>query len=125
MSWPDWTELTELIKALGALLWPIAILILIFVFQKEARGLVRGRKLKKGKLFGQEFELEEDLNRLDQTTKGLAETPLVASLPAGPQPTQPAGPSPADIQQQVYDVTRQVLTEAGSSPKAALMLLAA
>jgi hypothetical protein len=45
-------------------------------------------------------------------------------LPASPQATTPATPSPEDIQREVFDVTRQVLAEAGSSPKAALMLLA-
>src|SRR5437016_9031082 len=127
MSWPDWTELSDFIKALAALGWPVALIILLFVFKKEVKGLVSGRKLKKGKLFGQAFELEEELNRLEQSTKGLEERAAAAPVPPAAEQPAPERPSLTqdEIQQNVYDVTRQVLAEAGTSPKAALMSLAA
>jgi hypothetical protein len=53
------------VKALAALGWPICIGILIFVFKNELRALVAGRKLKRGKLFGQEFELRTQPARSD------------------------------------------------------------
>lgn len=124
-SWPNWDQLAELIKATATALWPVVIFGLIWTFRKELRGLVSGRKLKKGKLFGQEFELDNDLNQLNQSTKDLAEAPLVSPVATPTTTTQPPPPALTDVQQQVFDVTRQVLAEAGTSPKAALMTLAA
>ena len=123
LPWPTWGEFSELIKAFSSLLWPVVVLVLILAFKNDLRALLANRKLKRGKLFGQEFELEEELNRLDQATKQLAETPPpppeeegppTPALPGGGPPPQPEPPS----------VARQILAEAGSSPKAALMLLA-
>ena len=61
MSWPDWTELSDFIKALAALGWPVALIILLFVFKKEVKGLVSGRKLKKYVPIYEEFAVDEDL----------------------------------------------------------------
>jgi len=113
----------EVLKALAALLWPVAFLYLIYTFKDDVRRLVAGRVLKKGKILGQEFELEAQLDQLEKKTEALPEA--YAVMP-GPAPTQGQGVPPlTDIEREVFDVTRQVLIEAGTSPKAALMSLAA
>jgi hypothetical protein len=121
VPWPTWTEATQVIAAAASLLWPVAIIFLVVVFRKDVRALVSGRKLKRGKLFGQEFELEEQLNKLEEQTKTFTQIDAAPLPEPSPLPETPA-PS---AQQQVLDVVRQVLTEAGTSPKAALMSLAA
>jgi uncharacterized protein YutE (UPF0331/DUF86 family) len=118
-----WGELTELIKALAALAWPIIVLILVLMFKGRVRDLLSNRRLKRGKILGQEFELEEELNRLEQNTTPYA-TPY-ATIPASPSSEPAQAEWQAEVQRQVYDVTRQVLAEAGTSPKAALMSLGA
>src|SRR2546425_10821529 len=93
MSWPNWTELIQLIAAISSLLWPVAIIVLIVVFRNNVRALISGRKLKRGKFFGQEFELEEELDRLEQETEGLAEATVVIPPPAAPQEPAQGAPS--------------------------------
>lgn len=114
---------TELAKALASLAWPLGFLLLIYLFKEDVRALIRGRKLKRTKILGQEIELEDEINQLDKAAKRLPETipppPPPEEPPAMPIPGAPPLPPTAP-----RDVTRQVLTEAGTSPKAALMLLA-
>jgi hypothetical protein len=52
----------------------LVILLLLLVFKRTLMGLVSERKLKRGKLLGQEFELEEELDRLQEVTRPLATT---------------------------------------------------
>ncbi len=48
--------INELILALAQLLWPIVTLIIVFVFRSDIAALLR--RIRKGKLFGQEMELD-------------------------------------------------------------------
>lgn len=114
-----WGELTELIKAFASLAWPTSVFVLVLMFKGELSALLSSRKLKGGKILGQEFELEEALNRLERDTTPYA----TMSTSAFPEPVQAEGQ--AEVQPQVYDVPRQILAEAGTSPRAALMALAA
>lgn len=119
LPWPTWGEFAELLKALSSLLWPVVILVLIVAFKNDLRRLISNRRLKRGKLFGQEFELEEQLDRLQREAEQLPPPPPPQAeppTPAVPGETPPPRPDP-------LGVTRQILTEAGTSPKAALMLL--
>jgi hypothetical protein len=111
--------LIELLKVLAALLWPAAFIYLIYTFKDDVRRLVAGRVLKKGKILGQEFELEVQLDQLEKKTAAL---PDVAS--AAPKDGHEL-PRLTGFDREAYEVTRQVLMEAGTSPKAALMSLAA
>jgi hypothetical protein len=105
MTWPNWSEVAEVLKALAAVLWPVAIIVVILTFRKDVRGLIAGLKLRRGKLFGQEFEFE--LDKLEKETRPLAE------------------PSSTAAQQPPTDILQRILREAASSPKAALMYLQA
>jgi hypothetical protein len=54
--------LNELIIALSHLLWPIITLVIVCMFRQPLRGLME--RLVKGKLFGQELELEPSVTQL-------------------------------------------------------------
>ncbi len=56
----DWANL---LRAIAALLWPIFAFVALFLFRREIRKFLN--RIKRGKLFGQEVELEEELKRLD------------------------------------------------------------
>jgi len=117
------SAVAELFQALAAVLWPLAFGYLIYTFKDDVQRLIAGRVLKKGKILGQEFELEAQLDQLEKKTEALPEAHTVVPSPV---PTQGQGVHPlTEVEREVYDVTRQVLLEAGTSPKAALMSLAA
>jgi len=118
-----WGELTELIKAVASLAWPIIVLILVLAFKGKLGDLLSKRKLKRGKIFGQEFELEEELNRLEQATTPYATPYATMSASVSPEAAQADGQT--EVQRQTNDVTSRILAEAGTSPRAALMALAA
>src|SRR5438093_11527880 len=107
MTWPSWSEAAEGLKGLAAVLWPAAIIFAILRFHKDVRALIAGLKLRRGKLFGQEFELTE-LDKLERETRTLQDgnSALVRSA------------SMDQIEQTLF-------REAASSPKAALMYLQA
>jgi uncharacterized protein YutE (UPF0331/DUF86 family) len=113
----------ELFQGVAAVLWPLAFGYLIYTFKGDVRRLIAGRVLKKGKLFGQEFELEAQLDQLQKKTEALPEAHTALPSLASKGEDRPA--KLTDVEREVYDVTRQVLLEAGTSPKAALMSLAA
>jgi hypothetical protein len=121
MSWPDWSELSDVIKALAALAWPLAIIILLLLFKRDVKALIS--RLRRGKFLGQEIELEADLNRLERATQQLPQTPPPPPEAEPPTPAVPGDSPPPKLDP--LGVARQILTEAGTSPKAALMLLAA
>src|SRR5947209_18712569 len=98
-----WGELTELIKAVASLAWPIIVLILVLTFKGKLGDLLSKRKLKRGKIFGQEFELQEDLNRLEQATTPYA-TPY-ATMSASVSPQTPQADRQTDVEHHASDVT--------------------
>jgi len=109
-------EFSDLLKAIASLLWPLFAFTALFLFRPQIIDLTR--RLKKGKLLGQELELEESLKLLDESASAIERE--VASLPIPPVKT---------ISNQVdktneEDTLRNITSEASRSPKAALILLA-
>jgi hypothetical protein len=105
----------ELLKAIATLLWPIFAFSAAFFFRAELRSILR--RIKKGKVLGQELELQESLERLELTKNA-----ALAAVEA--QPTlQLLGGQPE--LESADQVARQVLREAGENPKAGLLLLSA
>jgi len=51
----------ELISAIAKLLWPIIALVIILIFQKDIAALLT--RIRKGKLFGQEVELDPSVDK--------------------------------------------------------------
>ena len=50
----------ELISAIAKLLWPIIALVIILIFRKDIAALLT--RVRKGKLFGQEVELDPSMD---------------------------------------------------------------
>lgn len=56
------TEFTAILHAIASILWPIFAFTALFVFKSQIADLAK--RLKKGKLLGQEIELEKSLEEL-------------------------------------------------------------
>lgn len=105
----DWADL---IQAVAELLWPILVFTTVLIFRRNVRELLS--RLKKGKLFGQEVELEASLKVLEQQS-----TVVATELPPVPVP-------PATLQDRMAspESSNKIIELSAKSPKAALMLLA-
>jgi hypothetical protein len=105
-------DLADLISAFASLTWPVVTVAMVNWFRPEIRAILT--RLKKGKLLGTEFELDEL-----QTKTEAAE--ISATAPLGGdrffEHTITVGPAPAQ------DEIEEVLREAGRSPKLGLILL--
>jgi hypothetical protein len=109
----DWAEL---IRSVAFLLWPILAFVVLFLFTHQIRDIL-GR-LRRGKVLGQEIELEQSLRELDASAQAAAsETPQFVQLPATAEI--------ADAQNRgTDDLAGRVIEEASRNPKVALILLA-
>lgn len=108
-------EWIEFIRAVGALLWPILAFALFFTYKDEFRSVLR--RIRKGKLLGQEIELEESLQRLhDEASRAASEVAQVPALKLA---------NDSDNNLRLEDAADGILRQAAQSPKAALLLLAA
>src|SRR5688572_23557579 len=117
-------EFAELLQAIASLLWPILTFVVILVFGKEIKDIIK--RLKRGKLFGQELELAEALDKLDKSAIAAA----TASVPAPvlePDKLKPDAAKDnllsARSDEDDEDV-RMILDQAEHSPKLALISLA-
>ena len=110
------SEFATLLQAIAALLWPTFAFTALFIFRSQISDLVK--RLKRGKLLGQEIELNDSLDALNKSARSVEQE--VAALPA-PVTSQTTAVGEASPQE---DTVRLVLSEAAKSPKAALILLA-
>jgi len=109
-------EWADLIRAIASLLWPILAFVALCTFRSEIKEILS--RLRRGKVLGQEIELEESLRELDASARAAAsETPAIPQLPAPEQPVPAAAGGSVDV-------ASRVLEEASRSPKVALILLA-
>ncbi|MGO9244254.1 MAG: hypothetical protein ACLQDC_05715 [Verrucomicrobiia bacterium] len=107
------SQFAELLKAIAALLWPLLGFTAVFLFRAQLRDVI-GR-LKKGKFFGQEVELEASLRKLDMSATAAASE--VSKLP------QTKGDEGEAVQGSTED--GEIIDLAARSPKAALVALSA
>lgn len=107
-------QIAPILQALASLAWVVFAFVALFAFKGEiARGLGR---LKKGKLFGQEFELGEELQKLE--TSGAAAAKEVEALPPEQRRI-----TTADQDERLDATKRAILEQAANAPKIALMAL--
>src|SRR5215204_2180976 len=100
-------DIIELIKVITNLLWLIFAFVLFLTFRKPVARILS--RVKKGKILGNEFELDEPLILLDElATQSAAD---VKALPAPESVFKRVEPAPKD-----YPVVEQVLMLAGHSP---------
>lgn len=109
------TEFATLLQAIAALLWPVFAFTALFVFRSQIADIAR--RLKKGKLLGQEIELNESLNRLNESAISIEKT--LSEFP--PQATEPQNQQELAREERVVD---EIVSVAARSPKVALIRLA-
>ena len=109
-------EWAELIKAISSLLWPTFAIVSIFIFKEEISRLLA--RIKKGKLLGQEIELEESLRQLN--IKAIAAVSEVDEIPKPESVRDQAG-----VEYHQEDPIKAILDEVSRSPQAGLLLLSA
>lgn len=117
-----WLDITEIIRALAALGWPILAIVVVLTFRNQVRALFRGRRIKSWKGFGQEVELERKLSALARATDSL---PLRLRTWGryAPETLERGDVRFLNLQTHRRAGAGDVLAEAGASPKAALVLL--
>jgi hypothetical protein len=125
-------NLAELISALASLAWPVITLTIICLFRTELGALLT--RLRKGKLLGTEFELDE-LQAKAITAEAMAGLPTISARPSVTRnwetdspPEAATGPEPPAYRFQLdarsaQDAIEEVLREAARSPRLGLMLL--
>ena len=104
-------DLATLLEALASLLWPIFAFLVLYIFRSEISHAI-GR-LKKGKLLGQEFEL--DLEKLERSA-------VSAQREIQLLPPQEAKRDSSD-EDSTDAVIKEILEQATTSPKVALITL--
>lgn len=114
------SNISDLIRASSTLLWPIIVLIVLLFYKAEIGNLAA--RLRKAKLFGQEVELDKELDNLQQSAKQLEENAPYTSAPS-PEPEQ-VEPETVDSAA-TADSERDLLEETARSPKVGLMLVSA
>lgn len=101
-------EIAEIINSIASLLWPIFAFTVFFAYRKELPELLK--RVKRGKFFGQELELREDLDKLQETAIAARD-----SVPIGD----------ASAKSDLSDSSKiENAIGSASSPKIALILLA-
>ncbi len=103
-----------ILQAIASLAWIAFAFVALFAFKSEiARGL---GQLKRGRFFGQEFELGEELQRLE--TSGAAAAKEVEAVPPEQRRI-----TTTDQEDRLEATTKAILEQASSAPKIALMTL--
>lgn len=106
--------LTKLISALAQILWPALGFTTLLIFKEEIADILR--RIKKGKMLGQEIELSGPLEELRAYAETVKETADKLPFP-NPEPTINT------LAETEKDEIKQVLDEATRSPKIALITL--
>jgi hypothetical protein len=117
-----WMDITELIKAVAALGWPVLFIIIVLTFKNQVRALFRGRRFKSAKGFGLEVTVERELDALERATNALPlrrprQRRFASDYLVGADVRYLNAPASR------RDIAEDVLAEAGASPKAALLWL--
>jgi hypothetical protein len=110
------TEWADFLRAVAALLWPILVFVILWIFRRQIRQAIP--RIKKGKLLGQEFELDKALDNLDATAKSAAEETPDIEVPID------TGSATTGQLQEIQEPVQEVLREIPRSPRGALMILA-
>ena len=114
-------DLSNLIKAIASLLWPLLAFYFLWLFKSQIGDAI-GR-LKKGKLLGQEVELNDTLETLQQDASQFSDEVAALPKPKEPKPANDNENERGDTEND--NIIRSVIHEAARSPKAALLILAA
>lgn len=113
-------ELADLIRSIASILWPILLFWSLRTFRDDiARALAR---IKKAKVLGHEFELDNQLKELHQTANQASNE--AAELPRDTLSSPDDNRAPDSDRPQTEDVVQKVIETAARFPTVALLLLA-
>ncbi len=73
------SNVSELLKGISALLWPVIVLLALFFFRSEISGFLT--RVRKARVFGQEVELDRDLDDLAKSAEQLEERVTYSEAP--------------------------------------------
>lgn len=107
-------SVTKLIAAFAQILWPILGFTTLIMFRKEIAEILR--RIKKGKMLGQEIELSDSLEELRASAETVKEA-------ASTIPTPDPEPTTEILEKTEHDEIKQILDEAIKSPRVALITL--
>ena len=114
-------DLAGLLQAIAALLWPILTFVLVWRFRIEIADLLK--RVKRGKFLGQELELGESLDKLNESA--LVAAAEVEKLPVAVETTPDDEKKLLSVASQAdEDEIKTILELAQTSPKLALISLA-
>lgn len=102
-------------KLAAAALWPIVLFVLVMLFKGEISSVIK--RIKRGKVFGNEFELSEELDKLAKTAEKAQREIYVP-----PSPSEPHA-KPLQIESSEGDVEK-IISIASDKSEFGLMLLA-
>jgi len=108
--------IAPILQAFVALGWLVFAFTVLFIFQEEFRAAFA--RVKKGKVFGQEFELKDEIQKLE--TSANAAVQETERLP----PEEKSKPT-IEGETELSAFERSVLKQAAADPKLALMMLSA
>lgn len=111
---PAWIEAVA--KLAGAILWPIVAFFLAMLFKGEISSIIR--RIKKGKFFGNEFELEDELNELAEATERAQKE---IYIPAAVVEDEEKGFGRGEAPKQDYE---QIMARASENPELGLIFIA-
>lgn len=103
----DIKAITEIIKAASDLLWPILTFTSVLIFRKDIRNLLP--RLRKGKIFGNEFELENDVDKLEKEVKQIEANTIDAEV----------------VEKSENNDIDSILKESSKNPKIGMIMLSA
>ncbi|MGN8124546.1 hypothetical protein ACTJK9_22570 [Pseudomonas sp. 22082] len=107
---------TKLISALAQILWPLLGFATLLIFKKEISEILR--RIKKGKMLGQEIELTDSLENLRISAETVKDATIIL-------PPPDAIESEKEVTNSEPDEIKIVLDEASRSPRVALITLGA
>jgi len=110
-------EISELIKAISSLLWPLVTFCGLLIFRRPIADAIH--RLEKGKILGQELEMSDSLIKLQQSASNLSNE--IASIPPSSSSLEDSQSNTIEESDNTVD---SVIHETSRSPKAALILLA-
>lgn len=115
------TAWAEVLKAIGAVAWPLVVVVIAWIFRSELQGLI-GR-LSSAEVLGNKFTMEPQLDALENKAAqaSVENVPEIAAeeVPQGGDVPVAAAEGESEVDEFIADV----LEEAGRNPKLGLMLL--
>jgi hypothetical protein len=112
--------ISEVVKALSSLCWPLVTVWAIKHFSEDIKDILR--RIKKAKILGSDLELRDKIEKLDQKVEEAASTVVVSLNSSNLENSQPQARAAVDVNTSKNEI-KNIIEDATKYPKAALLLL--